>query len=285
MKKFYISVLSLLAAVTLTACGSNGGDKTADSSEQAVSQSTTDAEDKVIKVASQAPPMTDVVKVAAEVAKEDGWEIQLVQVNDNVAYNDMVSSKEADASFAQHKPFMEKYNSEKGTDLVAIQPIYDAKVGFYSKDYQSADEIPEGTKVAIPDDVSNEGRALAILAEQGLITLKDGVGVNGTIKDVVENPKNFEWLSVNLLNLAEAYSEPNVSLVYNYPTYIAKIGLKPADALFLEKTIDQRFSIQLVAREDNQDSDKIKALQKAMTSDKVRDFLEKDHSATLVPAF
>ena len=113
MKKFYISVLSLLAAVTLTACGSNGGDKTADSSEQAVSQSTTDAEDKVIKVASQAPPMTDVVKVAAEVAKEDGWEIQLVQVNDNVAYNDMVSSKEADASFAQHKPFMEKYNSEK----------------------------------------------------------------------------------------------------------------------------------------------------------------------------
>ncbi len=78
------------------------------------------------------------------------------------------------------------------------------------------------------------------LQEEGLITLKDGVGVNGTLKDVTENPKNFEWLSVDLLNLAEAYDEPNVSLVYNYPTYIAKIGLKPADALFLEKTIDDQ---------------------------------------------
>lgn len=277
MKKMYIGALSLLAVVTLAACGSNG--------ETESSSSSVDKTDKVIKVASQAPPMTDVVKVAAEVAKEDGWEIELVQVNDNVAYNDMVSSEEADASFAQHKPFMEKYNSEKGTNLVAIQPIYDAKVGFYSKDYKTIDEIPAGTKVAIPNDVSNEGRALAILEEQGLIKLKDGVGVNGTIKDVEENPKNFEWLQVDLLNLAEAYSEPNVSLVYNYPTYIAKIGLKPADALFLEKNIDQRFTIQLVAREDNQDSEKIQALKKAMTSDEVRSFLEDDHSDTLVPAF
>lgn len=277
MKKIYIGALSLVAVLTLAACGSNG--------ETESSSSSVDKTDKVIKVASQAPPMTDVVKVAAEVAKEDGWEVELVQVNDNVAYNDMVSSKEADASFAQHKPFMEKYNSEKGTDLVAIQPIYDAKVGFYSKDYKTVEEIPAGTKVAIPNDVSNEGRALAILEEQGLIKLKDGVGVNGTVKDVVENPKNFEWLQVDLLNLAEAYSEPNVSLVYNYPTYIAKIGLKPADALFLEQTIDQRFSIQLVAREDNKDSEKIQALKKAMTSDKVRSFLENDHSDTLVPAF
>ncbi len=269
MKKIYIGVLSILAAVTLAACGSNGDS----------------AEDKVIKVAGQAPPMTDVVKVAAEVAKEDGWDIQLVQVNDNNAYNDMVSSGEADASFAQHKPFMEKYNSEKDANLVAIQPIYDAKVGFYSKDYTSIDEIPEGTKVALPNDVSNEGRALAILEEQGLIKLTDGVGVNGTINDVVENPKNFEWLSVDLLNLAEAYSEPDVSLVYNYPTYISKIGLKPADALFLEENIDQRFSIQLVAREDNEDSEKIHALHKAMTSDKVREFLENEHSETLVPSF
>ncbi|KAF1302072.1 hypothetical protein IV487_10140 [Enterococcus saccharolyticus] len=273
MKKIYIGALTLLAAVTLVACGAKEGEDKASS------------EDKVIKVAGQAPPMTDVVKVAAEVAKEDGWDVQLVQVNDNVAYNDMVSSKEADASFAQHKPFMEKYNSEKGTDLVAIQPIYDAKVGFYSKDYKSVDEIPEGAKVAIPNDVSNEGRALAILAEQNLITLPEGTGAEGTLKDIVENPKNLEFLQVDLLNLAEAYSEPDVALVYNYPTYISKIGLTPDDALFLEQNIDQRFSIQLVAREDNKDSDKIKALKKAMTSDKVREFLEEEHSATLVPSF
>ena len=275
MKKIFLGLGMLGLAVSLVACGSKS-DATSKGSNK---------EEKVIKVASQTAPMTDVVKVAAEVAKKDGWEIKLIQVNDNVAYNDMVASKEADASFAEHKPFMEKYNSEKGTDLVAIQPIYDAKVGFYSKEYKSVDAIPEGTKVAIPNDASNEGRALAILADYGLITLKDGVGVNGTVKDITDNPKKFEFLAVDLLNLAEAYSEPNVSLVYNYPTYIAKIGLKPSDALLLEKTIDQRFSIQVVARADNENSAKIKELKKAMTSEKVKKFLEDKHSDTLIPAF
>lgn len=136
----------------------------------------------------------------------------------------------------------------------------------------------------MPSDVSNEGRALAILNDYGVITLKEGVGANGTVKDIVANPKNFEFMSVDLLNLAEAYSEPDVAMVYNYPTYIAKIGLKPSDALFLEKTPDSRFSIQLVAREDNQDSEKIKALKKAVTSDAVKKFLEEQHSDTLLVA-
>src|SRR5699024_7213695 len=184
--------LTLLATVFLAACGSSKEDSSTD---------------KVIKVVGQAPPMTDVVKVAAEVAKADGWDIQLVQVNDNVAYNDMVANKEADASFAQHQIFMQQYNDAKGTNLVSIQPIYDAKVGFYSKDYTNKEDIPTGTKVAIANDAANEGRSLAILQEQGLITMKDGVGISGTTKDVIDNPKEFEWLPVDLLNLAEAYEE------------------------------------------------------------------------------
>lgn len=270
MKKIAFATLTLLATVVLAACGSSKEGS---------------ATDKVIKVVGQAPPMTDVVKVAAEVAKKDGWEIQLVQVNDNVAYNDMVANKEADASFAEHQIFMQQYNDAKGTDLVAIQPIYDAKVGFYSKDYTNKEDIPTGTKVAIPNDAANEGRSLAILQEQGLITMKDGVGISGTTKDVIDNPKEFEWLPVDLLNLAEAYEEPNVSLVFDYPTYIDKIGLKPTDALFLEENITDDFSIQIVAREDNQDSEKIQALKKYMTSDEVRKFLEDEHSDTLVPSF
>jgi D-methionine transport system substrate-binding protein len=259
----------VLTATLLGACGTSNQSQ---------------SEDKVIKVASQTTPMTDVVKVAAD-AVEDGWKIELVQVNDNIQYNELLNNKEVDANFAQHEPYMQRYNEEKSANLVALDKIYNAKVGFYSKEYKKIEDIPDGTKVALPNDVSNEGRALAILAEQGLIELKDGVGVNGTIKDITANPKNFEWLSVDLLNLAEAYNEPNVSLVYNYPTYIAKIGLKPDDALFLEKTIDDRFAISLVARKDNQDSEKIKVLRKAMTSDKVKEFLENDHSDTLLPAF
>ncbi|WP_071131410.1 MetQ/NlpA family ABC transporter substrate-binding protein [Enterococcus timonensis] len=271
MKKLFITVLALASITLLAACGSQ--EKAGDSA------------DKTIKVASQTSPMTDVVKLAGEVAKKDGWTIELVTVADNIQYNELLKNKEVDANFAQHQPFMEKFNQEKDANLTVISKIYNAKVGFYSKDYQDVNDIPDGSTVALPNDVSNEGRALAILAEEGLITLKEGVGAEGTIKDVTENPHDLQWLSVDLLNLAEAYSEPNVALVYNYPTYIAKIGLKPSDALFLEKTIDDRFAISLVAREDNQDSEKIKELKKVMTSDEVRDYLETEHGDTLLPAF
>lgn len=255
------------------------------SPEKGEEKATEKKEDKIIKVASQAPPMTDVVEVAAKVAKKDGWTVELVQVNDNIQYNELLKNKEVDANFAQHEPYMMKFNQEKEADLTVIQKIYNAKVGFYSKDYTSVADIPAKQKIAIPNDISNEGRALAILNEQGLIKLKDGVGFEGTLKDIEENPKEFEFMSVDLLNLAEAYDEKEVALVYNYPTYIAKIGLKPSDALILENTVDERFAISLVAREDNKESEKIKALKEAMTSEEVKDFLEEDHSDTLTPAF
>lgn len=276
MKKYIGLFLAMgLIAVIVAGCSNEGQ----------VTDKESTKENNVIKVASHMPPMTDVVEIAAEVIKDEGYEIELVQVNDNIQYNELLNNKEVDANFAQHEPFMEKFNSEKEANLVMIQKIYNAKVGFYSKEYTAIDQIPDGAKVALPSDVSNEGRALAILADQGLIKLKEGVGFDGTIKDIVENSKNLEWLSVDLLNLAEAYNEKDVALVYNYPTYIAKVGLTPKDALFLEKTIDDRFAISLVAREDNQGSDKIKALKKAMTSEKVREFLVNDHSDTLLPAF
>lgn len=278
MKKLIVSLSLAGLVLGMAACGNKAEKSTKESAKK-------EATEKVIKVASQTTPMTDVVEVAAKEAEKDGWKVELVQVNDNIQYNELLKNKEVDANFAQHEPYMKKFNQEKKADLVAIQKIYNAKVGFYSKDYKKIEDIPNGAKVAIPNDVSNEGRALAILAEQGLITLKEGVGFEGTLKDIEKNDKNLEFVSIDLLNLAEAYNEKDVALVYNYPTYIAKIGLKPADALFLEKTVDERFAISLVAREDNKDSESIKELKKVMTSDAVKNFLEKEHSATLVPAF
>lgn len=269
---------SLLA---VSACGGGANDDgTAGSAGEGGSGG---GQDTVIKVASHLPPMTDVVKKAGEVAAEEGYTVELVQVSDNVQYNRLVADGEADASFAQHKPFMEKYNQENGANLVHVAPIYDAKVGYYSKDYTSLEEIPQGAKVAIPNDVSNEGRALAILDDHGLITLKEGVGFEGRVGDVEENPKDLEWVQVDLLNLPSAYEEDGVALVYSYPSYIAKVGLTPDDAVVLEENVDQRFSISLVAREDNVDSEKIQVLKDAFTSDEVKEFLEANN--TLVPSF
>lgn len=275
-------LFSILAAGTLllfglAACGSNDSGETTTTSAK--------KENKVIKVASHLPPMTDVVELAGDVLEKDGWQVELIQVSDNIQYNELVNHKEADASFAQHEPYMQMYNKEKNGNLTAVQKIYNAKVGYYSKQFKSIDELPEGAKIAIPNDLPNEGRALAILNEAGLIKLKDGVGFEGTVKDIEENPKQFELVPLDLLNLPEAYNEDDIAMTYNYPTYIAKVGLTPKDAILLEKTIDERFAISLVAREDNEASEAIQALKQAMTSETVKKFLEDNHSDTLVPAF
>lgn len=274
---FALSTLTGAAALGLAACGVGGSGSGSGSGDS-------DA-DTLIKVASHLPPMTDVVTTAAEVAEKEGYTIELVQVNDNVQYNRLLADGEVDANFAQHEPYMQAFNAENDADLVLLEPIYDAKVGYYSKAYASADEIPEGAKVAIPNDASNEGRALAILHEQGLLSLPEDAGFEGRIGDIVDNPLDLEFVQVDLLNLASAYDEDGIAMVYNYPTYISKVGLTPADAILLEETVDQRFAISLVAREDNQDSEKIEVLRRAMTSDTVRTFLEDEHSETLLPSF
>lgn len=248
-------------------------------------ESGAEGDDTLIQVASHTTPMTDVVDAAAEVAEADGYTIELVEVSDNVQYNRLLADGEVDANFAQHEPYMQAYNAEHDAELTIVQPIYNARVGFYSRDYESVEEIPDGARIALPNDESNEGRALAILADQGLITLAEGVGFEGTLADVEENPRDLEWVQVDLLNLTSAYDEDGIAAVFNYPTYISSLGLTPEDAIAVEENIDERFAISLVARESDLDSEKIEALQRAMTSDEVRDFLIEEHDETLMPAF
>lgn len=270
-RSFTATALAGTAALALAACGAGG--------------SGGGEEDKVIKVASHLPPMTDVVTLAGEVAAEEGYTVELVQVSDNVQYNRVLADGEVDANFAQHEPFMQAFNEAHDANLVLLDGIYDAKVGFYSKAHDDVEQLPEGAKVAIPNDLTNEGRALAILHHAGLITLPEEAGFEGRVSEIVENPLSLEFVNIDLLNLPSAYDEEGMALVYSYPSYIKKVGLTPADALLLEELVDQRFTISLIAREDNQDSEKIQVLRRAMTSDAVRSFLEDEHSATLLPAF
>ncbi|CAM3682029.1 MetQ/NlpA family ABC transporter substrate-binding protein [Erysipelothrix urinaevulpis] len=240
-------------------------------------------EDKVIKVASHMEPMTDVVNIAKEELAKEGWELELVNVSDNRQPNVALNDKEIDANFFQHIPHMEDFNKSVDGTLVGVTPIYDAIVGFYSKTYDKIEDVEKGAKVAIPNDPANEARALAILADHKIITLNDTDIRKVTTEDILENPLELEFIKVKLLTLTQAYED--VDLVYNYPTYIGKIGLTPKkDAVLIENS-DSYYAISLVAREDNKDSDKIKALTKAMTSDAVRSFLVEDHDATLVPSF
>lgn len=241
-------------------------------------------EDNVLKVASHLPPMTDVVEIAAEVIEEP-YSIELVEVSDNIQYNEALLNDEVYANFAQHQPFMEMFNEEREGDLVAIQPIYNAIVGFYSPVYDSIDQIEEGAEVAIPSDITNEARALLILQQHDLITLDEEAGIFPTVDDILENPLNLEFTHIDLLNLTAAY-EDGVELVFNYPTYIVSIDLTPADAIMLEEDPEYTFALQVIIREGNLDAEATQALQKAFTSPEVHAFLsELAETGHLEPAF
>lgn len=267
-KYWLVSILSAFVLM-LAACG--GEEETAE-------------KDTEITVVAQTTPMTDVVEIAAE-AIEEPYTVKLVEVADNIQYNEAVFNDEADASFAQHEPFMEQFNAESDADLVAMSEIYNAIVGFYSPVYDSIDELEDGAEVAIPSDPTNEARALMILDDADIITLADGVTFEASVDDIEENSKDLQFTHVDLLNLSASY-EDGIPLVFNYPTYIEPIGLTPEDAVLLEDDDENTFALRVVAREGNADSDKIKALNKAFTSQEVYDFLdglaEKGH---LEPAF
>lgn len=265
MIKKYLVLPIFSIVLLLAACGGN------EETEETSDDSSDSEEEVVIQVASQTIPMTDVVELAGE-AIEEPYSVELVEVSDNIQYNESLLNEEVDASFAQHEPFMEMFNSERDGNLVAVQPIYNAIVGFYSPVYDSIEDIEDGAEVAIPSDASNEARALMILEQNDLITLEDGVTFEATVDDVVDNPHDLTFTHVDLLNLTASY-EDGIELVFNYPTYIDAIGLTPDDAVFLEEDSDNTFAIQLVAREDNQDSDEIQALKEAFTSQEVHDFL------------
>ena len=264
MKKLISIFTSLLALVlVLTACSSKSDTK----SEK--------KENVTVKVASHTAPMTDMLEMIKDDLKKEGYNLEIVKVSDNVQANVALNNKEVDANFFQHRPFMEQFNQKNNAHLVAIQPIYNATVSFYSKTLKDIKDLKDGADVAIPSDPTNLARALRLLDHAKVITLKDPNSFTVTEADIKDNPKHLKFTKVSLLNLNEAYNEKD--LVFNYPTYISKLGLTPdKNGLALEKSDDLTFAISLVAREDNKDDAKVQAVKKALASEKVKDYINKE---------
>lgn len=281
---FNKTILFASTMLLLTACGTENDEPEQGAVEEPSDETSGNDDIQTIIVASNTVPMTTIVEMTNDII-EDGYEVELLEVADDVQYNEAVNNEEADASFAQHEPFMAQFNEQAGGNLVALQPIYNAIVGFYSLDHETIEDVPEGAEIAIPSDPSNEARALLILDDHGYITLDEEAGYFATVDDIVDNPNNYQFTHVGLQNLNASY-EDGYDLVFNYPTFIEQVGLTPADSVLLEADPDNTFGIQLVAREDNQDSPEIQALIAAFTSQEVYDFLEDLAAAGhLEPAF
>lgn len=241
-------------ALTLSGCGTGG-----------------DGGSTTLQVAAATPPMTDIVEAAAD-AIGDGYEIEMVEVADYVQPNAMLEAGEIDANFVQHEPFMEEFNEGNDASLVSVQPVYLTAVAFYSKDLESIDDLPDGGHVTLPADSSNLGRALQMLAEAGIVTLDpDAERFEAGLDDITDNPRDLEFVQVELLQANAAYEESDA--VFNLPAFAGQIDLSPfEDGLTLEE--DEHFAVTLVSREDNQDSPEVAALAEAFTSEQVQAVLD-----------
>lgn len=226
---------------------------------------------QTLKVAAVQAPMTDVVKAAGE-AIEGDYEVELVEVGDYITANTILNSGDVYANFSQHIPYMETFNEGNDGTLVGVQPVYNFLIAFYSKTLDDIADLPDGATVAIPDDPSNTGRALKLLAAHDVIALDPAVDpYDATVKDVVDNPKHVEFLQVPIASLNAAYEEAD--LVFQWPSHIIALGLTPQkDGLITE--LDDRFALNLVVQQKDADSAATAALKKAFTSDQVREVIE-----------
>lgn len=204
-------------------------------------------------------------------------------MSDNIQPNTALAEKEVDANFFQHALWMQTFNENNNSNLVVVEPVYHAALGLYSKENKSMEELPEGATIAVPNDPTNLGRTLAFLDAKGVIQLKEGTGIYGTLQDIEENPKKYQFKEVDLLMLARMYDDADASVMY--PSYAMPLNLSPSkDALLVEDPIDD-FAISLVAREDNADSDLVQKLADAVTSPEVKQFLEENYPESAAPAF
>ncbi len=276
MKKLFLLMTALL--VMLAGCGQTNEEE--QNQENATEQ---EQEEVTLKVASLIPPMTEILELVKPKLAEENITLEMVVLGDNVQPNTALAAGEVDANFFQHVPYMEEFNRNNDSELVPITPIYFANYGVYSKNYPSMDELPEGSIIAIANDVSNIDRSLALLAQHGVITLKEKTDVYYTKADIVENPKNYQFEEVDLLMLARMYDDADA--VVMTPAYAAPLGLTPKSDALLTEGIENDFAITLIARKDNADSEPIQKLAEVMTSEEVRTFLEENYDETAIPAF
>ena len=279
MNKKMISMIVLLMVV-MAGCGNN--QTKVNQTEQNKGNVTGDAE-VTLKVATLIPPMTEIMDIVKPILKEEGINLEILVLSDNVQPNDALANKEVDANFFQHVPYMNQYNENKHTELVPIQPIYNAVYGAYSKRYKAIEELPDGATIAIANDPTNIGRSLVMLDKAGIIKLKDGVGIQATQGDIIENNKKFKFEEVDLLMLARMMDDAD--LVLMTPAYASPLGLTPKKDALLTESGDSDFVITLVARADNKDSEPIQKLAKAMTGPEVKQFLEEKYNEIALPAF
>lgn len=266
---------ALLSTALLAGCGSTSS-----------TDSNKSANDNTITVAASPSPHAEILEVAKEVLAEQGINLDIKVFNDYVIPNTATESGEVDANYFQHTPYLDDFNKENGTHLVPVASIHYEPFGIYAGKTNSLDALADGAKVSVPNDTTNEARALLLLEAQGLIKLKDGVGLSATKLDIVENPKNLDIEEIEAAQLPRTLSDVDIAVING--NYAIDAGLSVSDALAVEaqdSKAAKTYANILVVKDGNQENDDIKALVSALESDKVKEFIQQKYNGAVVPMF
>jgi len=269
----------LLITLSIAACSEPAAD-TQSSAATATPPAT--AAGKLV-VAATAVPHAEVLEIVEPLMQAQGIELEVHVFNDYVQPNDQLVQKQVDVNYFQTGPYLEAYNRERETDLTIITGVHIEPMAAYSQRYDDLDKLPQGAQIAIPNDPSNNSRALILLHKAGLIQLADPGNALSSQDDIVENPKQFQFREMDTPMLPRVLDQLDLAVINT--NYAMGAGLDPIrDGLIMENS-DSPYVNFLVARPDNQNDARILALAKALTSPEVKAFMEEKYHGAVLPAF
>ena len=292
MKKLLSILLCAALVLGLAACGTAASDPTAAPASEAPATDaaeTPSGELEKIVVGASSTPHAEILEAVSGELEALGYELDIKIFDDYVMPNLALADGEIDANYFQHEPYLLNFNAENGTDLVSAAAIHYEPMGIYGGSKSSLDELAEGDIIAVPNDGTNEARALLLLQDQGLITLKEGIDAStetATILDIAENPQNLEIVEMEAKNIP--HSLPDVAFAVINGNYALQAGLTGNDALASESADSdaaQTYANILAVRAGEEDSAKTQALVTALTSENCRQFIEETYSGAVVPIF
>ncbi len=301
VQRLAASVLSLLLVGTLfTGCGTKNttgasDNQAAEPTTEATAEPTTDASStdqkeltEIVVGATVEPHATilnsDAVKNSLA---EQGYSIKVVEYTDYIQPNVATEDGSLDANFFQHVPYLDDYNSKNGTTLKAVANVHFEPLGIYPGKTKTLDALADGAQIAVPNDTTNEARALLLLEKAGLIKLKENVGLDATVKDITENPKKLKIVEIEAAQTAKVLQDVDLAVING--NYALTEGLSASkDGLLVEDASSdaaKTYANVIVVKEGNENSDKTKALIKAVTSEETKKFIEEKWQGAVVPVF
>ena len=299
-KTFGVVTAAVLAAASIAGCSGNKAAETtaaettaaASSAAETTAETTTEettassGELQKIVVGASPAPHAEILKAANDVLKEKGYELEIKEYVDYIQPNLALESGDLDANYFQHLPYLEAFNKENGTNLVSAGAIHYEPFGVYAGKTTSLDELQDGATIAVPNDTTNEARALLLLEAQGLIKLKEDAGLTATKNDIVENPKNLQLYEVEAAQLPRVIGDVDVAVING--NYAIEAGYKVSDALAVEASDSlaaTTYGNVVAVRAGEENDPAIQALIEALTSDEVKAFIESTYDGAVVPLF